>query len=45
LGKEVPETLADGNNDIETRKILNFGKTRHVPIIAVARQLMKKEAI
>jgi ubiquinone/menaquinone biosynthesis C-methylase UbiE len=45
LGKEVPETLADGNNDIETRKILNFGKTRHVPIIAVAHQLMKKEAI
>jgi len=43
LEKEVPETLADGNNDIETRRILNFGKARNVPIIAMDRQLMKKE--
>ena len=45
LEKEVPETLTDGNNDLETRRILNFGKARYVPIIAVAHQLMKKEAI
>jgi len=45
LEKEVSETLTDGNNDIETRRILNFGKARHVPIIAVAHQLMKKETI
>jgi ubiquinone/menaquinone biosynthesis C-methylase UbiE len=45
LEKEVPETLTDGNKDLETRRILNFGKTRHVPIIAVAHQLMKKEAV
>ena len=45
LEKEVPETLADGNNDIETRRILNFGKARNVPIIAMDRQLIKKEAL
>jgi len=45
LGKEVSETLTDGNKDLETRRILNFGKARHVPIIVVAHQLMKKEAI
>jgi len=45
LGKEVPETLTDGNKDLETRRILNFGKARNVPIIAVTHQLMKKEAI
>ena len=43
LEKEVPETLTNGNNDIETRRILNFGKARNVPIIAMDRQLMKKE--
>jgi ubiquinone/menaquinone biosynthesis C-methylase UbiE len=45
LGKEVPETLTDGNKDLETRRILNFEKARNVPIIAVAHQLMKKEAV
>jgi ubiquinone/menaquinone biosynthesis C-methylase UbiE len=45
LEKEVPETLTDGNKDLEMRRILNFGKARHVPIIAVAHQLMKKEAV
>ena len=45
LEKEVSETLTDGNKDLETRRILSFGKARHVPIIAVAHQLMKKEAI
>jgi len=45
LEKEASETLTYGNNDIETRRILNFGKARHVPIIAVAHQLTKKEAI
>jgi ubiquinone/menaquinone biosynthesis C-methylase UbiE len=45
LGKEVPETLSDDNKDLETRRILCFRKARHVPIIAVAHQLMKKEAI
>jgi ubiquinone/menaquinone biosynthesis C-methylase UbiE len=45
LEKEVPETLTDGNKDLETRIILNFGKARNVPIIAVAHQLMKKETV
>jgi ubiquinone/menaquinone biosynthesis C-methylase UbiE len=45
LEKEVPETLTDGNKALETRRILNFGKTQHVPIIAMTQQLMKKEAI
>jgi len=45
LEKEVPETLTDDNKDLETRRILSFGKARHVPIIAVAHQLMKKEVI
>jgi ubiquinone/menaquinone biosynthesis C-methylase UbiE len=45
LEKEVPETLTDGNKALETRKILNFGKARHVPIIAMTQQLMKKEAM
>jgi ubiquinone/menaquinone biosynthesis C-methylase UbiE len=45
LEKEVPETLTDGNKDLETRRILNFGKARDVPIIAVTHQLMKKEAV
>jgi len=35
LGKEIPETLTDGNKNIETRRILSFGKVRHVPMIAV----------
>ena len=26
LGKEVPETITDGNKDLETRRILSFGK-------------------
>ena len=26
LEKEVSETLTDGNKDLETRRILNFGK-------------------
>jgi len=43
LEKEVSETLTDDNKDLETRRILSFGKARHVPIIAVAHQLMKKE--
>jgi len=45
LEKEVPETLTDGNKDLETRIILNFEKTRHVSIIAVAHQLVKKESV
>jgi ubiquinone/menaquinone biosynthesis C-methylase UbiE len=45
LEREIPETLTDGNKDIETRRILNFGKAQNVPIIAVAHQLMKKEVI
>jgi len=45
LEKEVPETLTDGNKDLETRIIMNLRKTRHFPIIAVAHQLMKKEAV
>jgi ubiquinone/menaquinone biosynthesis C-methylase UbiE len=45
FAKEVPETLTDGSKDLETRKILNFGKARRVSSIAVARQLMKKEAV
>ena len=45
LEKEVPETLTDDNKGLETRRILCFRKARHVPIIAVAHQLMKKEAI
>jgi ubiquinone/menaquinone biosynthesis C-methylase UbiE len=45
LKKEVPETLTDGNKDLETRRILNFRKNRNVPMIAVAHQLMKKEAV
>ena len=45
LEKEVPETFADGNKDLETRRILNFGKARYVPIIATDRQLIKKEAL
>jgi ubiquinone/menaquinone biosynthesis C-methylase UbiE len=45
LEKEVPETLTDGNKDLETRIILNFGKARNVPMIAVWHQLMKKEAV
>jgi ubiquinone/menaquinone biosynthesis C-methylase UbiE len=45
LEEEVPETLTDDNKSLETRRILSFGKSRNVPIIAVAHQLMKKEAI
>jgi ubiquinone/menaquinone biosynthesis C-methylase UbiE len=35
LEKEVPETLTDGNKDLETRRILNFAKARHVPAFVV----------
>ena len=35
LEKEVPETLTNGNKDLETRRILNFGKARHVPAFVV----------
>ena len=45
LEKEVSEMIIDGNKDLETRSILSFGKARNVPIIAMAHQLMKKEAI
>jgi len=45
LEKGVPETLTDGNKALETRRILNFGKAQHVPIIAMTQQLMKKEAM
>jgi len=45
LGKEVFETLTYDNKGLETRRILCFRKARRVPIIAVAHQLMKKEAI
>jgi SAM-dependent methyltransferase len=45
LEKEVPETLTDGNKDLETRRILNFGKAQHFPILAMAHQLMKKEVV
>jgi ubiquinone/menaquinone biosynthesis C-methylase UbiE len=40
LEKEVPETITDGNKDLETRRILNFGKTRNVPMLAMTHQLM-----
>jgi ubiquinone/menaquinone biosynthesis C-methylase UbiE len=40
LEKEVPETLTDGNKALETRRILNFGKAQHVPIIAMTQQLI-----
>jgi ubiquinone/menaquinone biosynthesis C-methylase UbiE len=33
LGKEVPETITDGNNDLETRRVLNFGKAQYVPAL------------
>jgi ubiquinone/menaquinone biosynthesis C-methylase UbiE len=36
LGKEVPETLTDGNKDLETRRILNFGKAQRIPALAVS---------
>jgi ubiquinone/menaquinone biosynthesis C-methylase UbiE len=45
LEKEVPETLTDGSKDLETRRILNFRKARHFRILAIANQLMKKEAV
>ena len=45
LEKEVPETLTDGSKDLETRRILNFGKAQHFPILAMAHQLMKKEVV
>ncbi|MCK4273664.1 MAG: class I SAM-dependent methyltransferase, partial [Dehalococcoidales bacterium] len=35
LEKEIPETLTDGNKDLETRRILSFRKARHVPTIVV----------
>jgi len=35
LENEVPETLTDGNKDLETRRILNFGKARNVPTLVV----------
>ena len=43
LEKEVPETLTGGNKDLETRRILNFGKAQHFPILAMAHPLIKKE--
>jgi len=45
LGKEVSEKLIYENKNLETRRILSFRKARHVPTIAMAHQLMKKEAI
>ena len=45
LGKEVSETLIYDNKNLETRRILSFRKAQHVPTIAMAHQLMKKEAI
>ena len=33
LGKAVPETITDGKNDLETRRILNFGKAQYVPAL------------
>jgi len=45
LEKEVPETLTDGNKDLETRRILCFRKARCVPMIAMTHQLMKKEEV
>jgi ubiquinone/menaquinone biosynthesis C-methylase UbiE len=45
LGKEIPEILTDGNNNIGTRRILSFRKVRQVPTIAVASPVMKKEAL
>ena len=35
LEKKGSETLTDGNRDVETRKILNFGKARDVPTLVV----------
>ena len=35
LENEVPETLTDGNKDLETRRILNFRKARNVPTLVV----------
>jgi ubiquinone/menaquinone biosynthesis C-methylase UbiE len=45
LEKEVPETLTDGNKDLKTRRILNFGKAQHFPVLAMAHKLIKKEAV
>ena len=45
LEKEVHETLTDDGKVLETRRILSFGKSRNLSVIAVAHQLMKKEAI
>lgn len=45
LEEGVPETLTDSNKGLETRRILNFGKSRNVPIMAAAHQLMKEEVI
>ena len=45
LEKDVPETLTYDYEELETRRILRFRKERHVPTIAVAYQLIKKEAV
>jgi ubiquinone/menaquinone biosynthesis C-methylase UbiE len=45
LERGVPETLTYDNKHLETRRILSFRKAQHVPDIAMAHQLMKKEAI
>jgi len=45
LEKDAPETLTYDYEELETRRILRFRKERHVPTIAVAYQLIKKEAV
>ena len=35
LEEEVPETLTDGSKDLETRRILNFGKAKYIPALVV----------
>jgi len=45
LEKDVPETLTYDNKSLEARRILSFRKERHVPTIAVAYQLIKKEVV
>jgi ubiquinone/menaquinone biosynthesis C-methylase UbiE len=45
LEEEVPETLTDGSKDLETRRILNFGKAQRIPALAVPerRSIFTKE--
>ena len=35
LEREIPETLTNGNKDLGTRIILNFGKAQYIPTLAL----------